>query len=162
MNQSNYDENLLPKRVKLTFKQRCGDAKGEKTELPFKMLVMGNYQGANANVSFRERTSINIDKNNFNRVMHTASPRLKATIPNYLLKTKSGSSKSQDLALNIFFRAMEDFHPDNIICQEPSLRRLYKLRKLLVDLKIYPDKYEQIIDQMACIAMGLIYDHKRS
>lgn len=135
-------------RIQLTLKQESGD----ETELPFKMLVMGNYQGASSDIAFRERTSVNIDKSNFNRVMHKMAPCLKTTVPNLMPDTHAGNVP-QELPLDICFRSMEDFHPDNLVRQVPSLDRALKLRALLVDLKLYPDQYQQIVGLFARLIM---------
>ncbi|MFT7222582.1 MAG: type VI secretion system ImpB/VipA family protein [Cellvibrionaceae bacterium] len=47
---------------------------------------------------------------------------------------------------------MEDFHPDNIIRQVPSLDRLCRLRELLYELKRKPEDQERIIEQIIRLA----------
>ena len=135
-------------RIKLTLKRENGD----ETELPLKMLVMGNYQGISDDTPLRERTSVNIDKRNFNRVMREMAPRLKTTVPNHLSGILAGD-EPQELALDIRFLSMEDFHPDNLARQIPSLDHLLRLRALLADLKRYPNQYQQIVDLFARLIM---------
>ncbi len=138
----------ISERIKLTLKRESGD----ETELPFKILVMGNYQGEDSDIPFHKRTSVNIDKGNFNRVMYEMAPRLKTTVPHHLSNTPAGE-ELQELALDIRFHCMADFHPDNIARQIPSLDRLLRLRALLTDLKQHPDQYEQIVGLFVRIIM---------
>ena len=135
-------------RIKLTLKRENGD----EAELPLRMLVMGNYQGISDNTPLRDRTSVNIDKRNFNRVMHEMAPHLKTTVPNHL-PSASSSDESRELALDIRFRSMDDFHPDNLARQVPSLDHLLRLRALLTDLKRHPDQYQQIMDLFVHLIM---------
>lgn len=147
MSQSSHSFNAS-ERVTLTLKRKHGD----ENELPCKLLIMGDYQGAGDNIAFYQRTSVDINKRNFNQVMHTMAPRLKTTVPNLMADIPAGNT-SRELPLDICFRAMEDFHPDNLVRQIPSLDRVLRLRELLVDLKTYPNHYQQIVDLFVRIIM---------
>ena len=152
MSQSSDSIQSRPERIEITLNNRS-NAENETVELPFKMLVIGNFQGESDGTPLHERTPVSINRTNFNAVMYDTAPRLKATVPNLLLTTPQGD-KPPELKLDIRFRAIDDFHPDQIIRLVPSLNRLFKLRELLIKLQLFPDKSRPIIDQIIRLAMN--------
>jgi type VI secretion system protein ImpB len=132
-------------RMNLTLQRKGSDGNDEEVELPLKLLVTGNFQGVSGEVPIAEGSTVNINKDNFNTIMHATAPRLRASVANCLLTPP-------ELSLDICFRSMEDFHPDNIIRQVPSLDRLCRLRELLYELKRKPEDQERIIEQIIRLA----------
>ena len=152
MNQSSRVKDLSSERITITLKTARNEGKGEEVELPLKMLVIGNFQGEIDDIPLHERIPVNIDKSRFSTVMYETAPRLKATVTNHLFH-ETKDKKPSELVLDVCFRSMDDFHPDHIIRQVPSLDRLFKLRELLIDLKCFPDRSQHILDQIADLAM---------
>jgi len=63
------DQTVAPKeRVNITYKAQVGDAQ-EESELPLKILMVGDYTLKHDDTPLEERKPINIDKDNFNDVM---------------------------------------------------------------------------------------------
>ena len=63
------EASVAPKeRINIVYKPATGNAQAE-TELPLKLMVMGDFTGRADSTSLEERKPIQIDKDNFNDVM---------------------------------------------------------------------------------------------
>ncbi|NHW59636.1 type VI secretion system contractile sheath small subunit, partial [Escherichia coli] len=71
----------------------------------------------------------NINKNNFNSVLTEFSPSVNLTVKNTL--ANDGSEES----INLSFKEMTDFEPEQVARQIPQLRAMLAMRNLLRDLK---------------------------
>lgn len=124
------DQSVAPKeRVNITYKAQVGDAQQE-TELPLKLLMVGDYAGRPDDTPLEERKPINIDKENFNDVM--AKQDLKATVG---VADKLSGEKDASLSVNLAFKSLADFTPEGIVNQVPELKKLLDLRLALTALK---------------------------
>ena len=124
------DQSVAPKeRVNITYRAQVGDAQQE-TELPLKLLMVGDYTGRPDDTPLEERKPINIDKENFNDVM--AKQDLKATVG---VVDKLSGEKDATLSVNLSFKSLGDFTPEGIVNQVPELKKLLELRLALTALK---------------------------
>ncbi len=124
------DQSVAPKeRVNITYKASVGDAQ-EETELPLKILMVGDYTGRVDDTPLEERKPISIDKENFSDVM--AKQDLKATVS---VPDKLSGEKDASLSMNLSFRGLSDFTPEGIVNQVPELKKLIELRTALTALK---------------------------
>ncbi|EWH02662.1 type VI secretion system contractile sheath small subunit [Halomonas sp. BC04] len=122
---------VAPKeRINIKYVPATGDQQAE-TELPLKLLVVGDFKGGAEETPIEERDKVSVDKNNFQSVMREAGLGLQASVPNRLEE----GEESADLAVNLSFKALEDFAPDSVARQVPELRKLVELREALVALK---------------------------
>lgn len=122
-------QNEVPKaRVNIKLDLHTGGAQ-KKIELPLKLLVMGDYSNGQEHRPLSERDRIDINKNNFNGVLADFRPNLKLTVDNTL--TDDGSQANVELS----FRHIKDFEPEQVARQLPELRALLAMRNLLRDLK---------------------------
>ena len=122
---------VAPKeRINIKYVPATGDQQAE-TELPLKLLVVGDFKGGEEDTSIEEREAISVDKNNFQSVMREANLGLQAAVPNRLHE----EGEASDLAVNLEFKSLHDFAPDSIARQVPELRKLVELREALVALK---------------------------
>jgi type VI secretion system protein ImpB len=127
---STKEGSVAPKeRVNITYKPATGDAQTE-VELPFKILMVGDYTGKQDSRPVEERTPINVDKDNFNQVMAEQKLEVAASVPNRLAAEDTG-----DLNVKLSFRGLGDFTPDGIVAQVPELQKLLELRNALIALK---------------------------
>ncbi len=70
------EQSVAPKeRVNITYKPATGNAK-EEVELPLKMLMLGDYTGRPDPRPLEDRKPINVDKDNFSKVMSEQARRL--------------------------------------------------------------------------------------
>ncbi|HBM2878314.1 TPA: type VI secretion system contractile sheath small subunit [Klebsiella oxytoca] len=122
-------QNEVPKsRVNLQLDLHTGGA-GKKSELPLKLLAVGDFSNGNEQRSLSERNKININKNNFDSVMAELLP----TVDLLVESTLSGEARIENIKLN--FGSVKDFEPEQVARNIPSLRALISMRNLLRDLK---------------------------
>ena len=124
------DQSIAPKeRVNITYKAATGDAQ-EETELPLKILMVGDYTSRHDDTPLEERKPINIDKDNFDEVLAKQNLEANINVPNKLT-----DEPDAEMALNLKFRSLKDFGPEGIVNQVPELRKLLELRQALTALK---------------------------
>jgi type VI secretion system protein ImpB len=124
------DQSVAPKeRVNIVYKSQVGDAQ-EETELPLKILVVGDYTGRPDETPLEERKPINIDKENFDDVMAKQDLTARVQIPDRLSGAKDAS-----LNVELKFRTLADFGPEGVAKQVPELKKMLELRAALNALK---------------------------
>ncbi|MFV3331192.1 type VI secretion system contractile sheath small subunit [Pseudomonas sp. NY15437] len=122
-------QNEVPKaRVNIKLDLHTGGAQ-KKVELPLKLMVLGDYSNGRESRPLSERSKIDINKNNFNSVLAEFQPSLKVAVPNTL------ANDGSDASVELTFRDMKDFEPEQVARQLPELRALLAMRNLLRDLK---------------------------
>lgn len=119
----------IPKaRINLKLDLHTGGAQ-KKTELPLKLLVAGDFSNGQETAPLSERGKVNINKNNFNSVLSEYSPSVNLAVQN----TLAGDGSEENI--NLTFRDMKDFTPENVARQIPQLKAMLAMRSLLRDLK---------------------------
>ncbi|KMY84998.1 putative protein ImpB [Candidatus Paraburkholderia calva] len=119
----------IPKsRMSITLNLHTGGAQ-KKVELPLKLLVAGDFSAGREQAALSERKRVNIDKNNFDAVLADYVPDLKFAAENTL------SADGSALLVNLSFRSMKDFEPEQVARQIPELQALLTVRNLLRGLK---------------------------
>ncbi len=98
-------------------------------ELPLKLLVAGDFSNGQEERPLSERVKTDINKNNFNDVLADISPSVRLNVENTL--ASDGSEES----INLTFRNMNDFTPEQVARQIPRLKAMLAMRSLLRDLK---------------------------
>ncbi len=127
---SSKDQSVAPKeRVNIVYKAQVGNAQ-EETELPLKILMVGDYTGRTDDTPLEDRKPINIDKETFNEVMAKQNLEVNVQVPDKLTGEKDAS-----LNLNLKFKKLEDFGPEGLVNQVPELKTLLELRMALTALK---------------------------
>lgn len=124
------DQTVAPKeRVNIVYKSQVGDAQQE-TELPLKILMVGDYTGRSEDTPLEERKPVNVDGENFNDVL--AKQRLSVDVQ---VADKLSGEKDATLDLHLEFKKLDDFGPEGIVQQVPELKKLLELRTALTALK---------------------------
>ncbi len=124
------DASVAPKeRVNIIYRPATGDAQ-EEVELPFKMMVLGDFTMTEDERSVEEREPISVDKSNFNEVLKAQGIELNLSVPNVLTDEK-------DAQMQVTFKPehIRDFEPDQIVRKVPELGKLLELRDALMALK---------------------------
>lgn len=121
---------VAPKeRVNIKYSPATGGAQ-EEVELPLKLLMMGDYTLRADDTPLEERAPINVDKDNFNKVMEGQNLSLDILVDN-----KLSDEEDAELAVNLKFNNLKDFEPENIVKQVPELNQLLEMREALTALK---------------------------
>jgi type VI secretion system protein ImpB len=122
---------VAPKeRVNITYKPATGNAK-EEVELPLKLLMIGDYTLRPDPTPLEDRKPINVDKDNFSKVMSEQKLGLNISVKDKL----SEGPEERDLHVNLKFRRLSDMEPEAIANQVPELKKLLELRAALTALK---------------------------
>lgn len=121
---------VAPKeRVNITYKPATGNAK-EEVELPLKLLMLGDYTQRPDPRPLEDRKPINVDKDNFQKVLSEQKLQLNLQVADRL-----NDSPGEDLNVNLKFRRLSDMEPEAIANQVPELKKLLELRAALTALK---------------------------
>ena len=121
---------VAPKeRVNIVYKPATGDAQ-EEVELPLKMLMMGDFTQRPDPRPLEDRKPINVDKDNFSKVMDEQKTSVNFAVPNRLT-----DAENEEMNVNLRFRRLSDMEPEAIAQQVPELKKLLDLRAALTALK---------------------------
>lgn len=115
------------------------DGEQKSKELPFKLLVVGDFSAGNNPLSVAERDKHRVNADTISEVMNALQPKLD-------LKIDAPFGKSEEkINAKLTFKSLADFHPDTIVTQIPELAKLVAMRNLLKDLQA-----NQIDNQAFC------------
>lgn len=116
-------------RVHITYDVEIGGAI-EMKELPFVIGVLGDFSGKPEQPlpKLKDRKFVEVDRDNFNQVMSGMKPRAAFSVENKLTDDDS----KMNVELN--FRGMDDFSPDQVVQQVKPLKKLIEARRKLSDL----------------------------
>ena len=126
-------------RVHITYDVETNGAVAEK-EIPFVMGVMGDYSGDNTEnkKALKDRKFSQIDRDNFNEVMNNVAPKISMKVENTL------ESDDTQMSVDLDFKNMEDFEPQNIVEKVDPLKKLMETRNKLRDLLTKADRSEEL------------------
>ena len=92
-------------------------------------LTVGDFSNGREQRALSEREKIDINKNNFNDVLAKFSPVVNLSVKN----TLADDDRKDDI--NLTFKNIRDFEPEQVARNIPQLRVLLAMRNLLRDLK---------------------------
>jgi type VI secretion system protein ImpB len=126
---------VVPKigtRVKVSILP-SSDAK-ESVELDYRLLIPGNFSRSEPGTlgALKDRRIRRIArKGDFERALKDINPTLKVTVPNRL-----SGDPTAEMEVNLDFKEMKDFHPDQIVTKVEPLKELLEARDKLKQLKL--------------------------
>ena len=125
-------DRVRPPRVHVTYDVEVGDAI-ELKELPFVMGVLGDFTGQPTEPlpRLRDRKFVEVNPDNFDSVLEGMKPHLSFSVENKL----SEDSNAPQLKVDLNFKSMDDFEPENVARQVKPLKELMDLRTKLSDLR---------------------------
>ncbi len=125
-------ERVRPPRVHITYDVEVGDAI-EVKELPFVMGVLADLSGQPEQPlpRLKERKFVEVNPDNFDSVLEAMKPHLSFAVENKL----SEDADAGQLKVDLKFKTMEDFEPEQVAKQVKPLRDLLDLRTKLSDLR---------------------------
>jgi type VI secretion system protein ImpB len=125
-------DRVRPPRVHVTYDVEVGDAI-EMKELPFVLGVLGDFTGQPEQplARLRERKFVEVNPDNFDQVLEGMKPHLNFSVENKL----SEDPEAPQLKVDLHFKSLEDFDPENVAKQVKPIRELLDLRTKLSDLR---------------------------
>jgi type VI secretion system protein ImpB len=116
----------------------------ELKELPFVMGVLADFSGQPSDPlpRLRDRKFVDVTLDNFDDVMASMKPRLQFSVENKL----SEEAEPGKLGVELNFRSMDDFEPENVARQVKPLREMLELRTKLADLRATLQGNEKLDD----------------
>lgn len=125
-------DRVRPPRVHVTYDVEVGDAI-EMKELPFVLGVLGDFTGQPEQplARLRERKFVEVNPDNFDQVLEGMKPHLSFSVENKL----SEDTDAAQLKVDLHFKSMDDFEPENVAKQVKPIRELLDLRTKLSDLR---------------------------
>ncbi|HSB71551.1 MAG TPA: type VI secretion system contractile sheath small subunit [Candidatus Methylomirabilis sp.] len=118
-------------RVQITYDVEIGGAI-ENKELPFVVGVLADLSGKPAEPlpKLKDRKFVEIDRDNFNQVLEGMKPRLAFRVDN-----KLGGKEDSQIGVELKFKSMDDFHPEQVAQQVEPLKKLIQARQKLAELR---------------------------
>jgi type VI secretion system protein ImpB len=125
-------DRVRPPRVQITYDVEVGGAI-EMKELPFVMGVLGDFTGQPVEplARVKDRKFVEVNPDNFDSVLANMKPHLAFSVENKL----SEDPDAPKLKVDLNFKSMDDFSPENVARQVGPLRELLELRDRLADLR---------------------------
>ena len=119
-------------RVHITYDVEVGGAI-ELKELPFVMGVLGDFTGqpTEAMARLKDRKFVEVNPDNFDSVLAGMKPHLAYSVENKL----SDDPNAGQLKVDLSFKSLQDFEPEQVARQVRPLRELLELRTKLSDLR---------------------------
>lgn len=119
-------------RVHITYDVEVGDAI-ETKELPFVMGVLADLTGQPEQplARLKDRKFVDLTPDNFDQVLEGMAPHVSYSVDNKL----SDDAGAGQLKVDLRFKALEDFEPEQVARQVKPLRELLELRTKLGDLR---------------------------
>jgi len=122
----------IAQRVKVSILP-SSDAK-ESVELDYRMMIPGNFSrsepGSLGMIKDR-RLRVIANKGDYQRVLKDNNPKLKLTVNN-----KLSDDPESKMEVNLDFKEIKDFHPDEIVKKVEPLKQLLDARERLKQLKV--------------------------
>jgi len=125
-------DRVRPPRVQITYDVEIGGAI-ELKELPFVVGVLGDLTGQPEQPlpRLKDRKFVEVSPDNFDTVLEGMKPHLSFAVENKL----SEESEAPKLKVDLRFKKLEDFDPQNVAQQVKPLKELLDLRTRLSDLR---------------------------
>ena len=116
-------------RVHITYDVEVGDAI-EMKEIPFVVGVLADLSGKPDEPlpKLKDRKFVEIDRDNFDNVLAAMKPRAAFRVDNKL------TGDDSKLAVELRFKSLDDFHPEQVAQQVTPLKKLVEARGRLSDL----------------------------
>ena len=149
--QHKLSKNRAP-RVQITYDVETGGAQQRK-EIPFVVGVMAPLSGKSEKPakSLGKRKFVNIDRDNFDKVMASIEPRAIFSVPD-VLDEKGGS-----LSIDLKFNSFDDYDPVSVLLQVDTMSEVFYERARLRDFLAKLDGN----DELAGICEAVLSDDER-
>ncbi|MFH1138310.1 MAG: type VI secretion system contractile sheath large subunit [Pseudomonadota bacterium] len=116
-------------RVNIVYRSVVGGVEQD-IELPFKILVLGDFSRRGDDVPVEDLRPARVEKNNFDQVLEKCNPVLNIRVKNHF-----GGDPEDRLPLKINIRRLGDFEPDALVSSIPELRLALDRKKGVLGLR---------------------------
>jgi type VI secretion system protein ImpB len=132
--------------VQITYDVEIGDAV-EKKELPLVVGILADLAGdvavrPQALPRLKDRKFVEIDRDNFDKVMAAIAPTLRLPLAD---KLQGGDSR---MVVELRFNSLDAFHPRQLIERIDPLKKLMASRQRMVDLQAKLDGNDALMGQL--------------
>jgi type VI secretion system protein ImpB len=138
-------DRVRPPRVQITYDVETGGAI-EMKELPFVMGIMADLSGNPEQplpiLKDPKRKFVEIDRDNFDDVMKGMGPRLAYKVDNKM------TNDDTKIGVELKFRGIDDFGPEQVADQVEPLRKLVEIRKQLSALLAKADGNDKLAEKL--------------
>ncbi|ATB28915.1 type VI secretion system contractile sheath large subunit [Melittangium boletus] len=138
-------DRIRPPRVQITYDVEIGDAVEQK-ELPLVVGVLSDLAGQRQGLPrMRERKFVEIDRDNFDKVMASIGPELKLSVAD---KLQGGDAK---MNVELRFPRIDAFLPHQVVQDVEPLRALLEARGRMVDLLAKLDGNDALVEKLKAV-----------
>ncbi len=135
-------DRIRPPRVQITYDVEIGDTVEQK-ELPLVVGILADLAGQREGLPrLKKRKFVEIDRDNFDKVMAATGPELRLSLPDKL------RDEGSRLAVELRFKSMDSFQPRQLVEQIEPLRKLLESRQWLVDLLAKLDGNDALMEHL--------------
>jgi len=124
---TSFQNEIPPARVNIRLSVQ-GRGEAENIEIPFKVLILGEFRTEKQKQRVVEREKLKVDRENLDAVMKSLDLSLQFQIENVI------QDSQESLDVDLHFRSLRDFSPESIVDQVPELGKLLAGRNLIRDL----------------------------
>jgi type VI secretion system protein ImpB len=116
-------------------------AEGE--ELPFKMVVMGDFTSAEDDTPIEERKLMRVNQKNLNEIISKMDVKTSFAVSN-----KLGGPEDEQIPVDLKFDNINSFRPEEVAKQVPQIKTLVELRKRLIHLRAQASRDPQMLKEL--------------
>jgi len=116
-------------RINITYKPKTGGL-SEEIEIPYKMMVLGEFNPDAESQVIEEKKVINVNKGNFNDVLAKQNISI-----GFSVDDKLSGDEDSEITVDLKINSMKDFSPESIVENVDELKKLMELRESLIALK---------------------------
>jgi type VI secretion system protein ImpB len=116
-------------RINITYKPKTGGL-SEEIEIPYKMMVLGEFNPNEEAQEIEKKKAINVNKGNFNDVLAKQNISI-----GFSVDDKLSGDEDSEISVDLKINSIQDFSPESIVENVDELNKLMKLRESLIALK---------------------------
>jgi len=116
-------------RINITYKPKTGGL-SEEIEIPYKMMVLGEFNPNAEKQVIEEKKVVNVNKGNFNEVLGKQDISI-----GFSVDDKLSGAEDSEITVDLKINSMKDFSPESIVENVDELKKLMELRESLIALK---------------------------
>jgi len=116
-------------RINITYKPKTGGL-SEEIEIPYKMMVLGEFNPNAEKQVIEEKKVVNVNKGNFNEVLRKQDISI-----GFSVDDKLSGAEDSEITVDLKINSMKDFSPESIVENVDELKKLMELRESLIALK---------------------------